>query len=64
MTQRRRPPTKTIPRETVREVAAQLRDVLAAAKRGELVGQPGLVPKKIVVVARQRRRNDISPCLV
>ncbi len=45
VTPRRRPPPKTIPRETVREVAAQLRDTLAAVERGELVGEPGLVAR-------------------
>lgn len=45
VTQRRRPPTKTIPRETVREVVAQLRDTLAAVERGELSAEPGLVAR-------------------
>jgi hypothetical protein len=45
VTQRRRPPAKTIPRETVRDVAAQLRDTLAAVERGELSAEPGLVAR-------------------
>jgi hypothetical protein len=45
VTQRQRVSTKAIPRETVREVAAQLRNTLDAAERGELVAEPGLVAR-------------------
>jgi hypothetical protein len=41
----RRPPPKAIPRETVRDVAAQLRDFLDAVDRGGLVAEPGLVAR-------------------
>jgi hypothetical protein len=41
----RRSPRKTIPRETVRDVAAQLRDILEAVERGEMVAEPGLVAR-------------------
>jgi hypothetical protein len=34
-----------MPRETVRDVAAQLRDILSAVERGELVAEPGLVAR-------------------
>ena len=45
VTQRRRPPPKTISRETIREVATQLRDVLDAVERGELSAEPGLIAR-------------------
>jgi hypothetical protein len=42
---RRCSPPKTIPRTTIIEVAEQLRDILAAAERGEMVAEPGLVAR-------------------
>jgi hypothetical protein len=45
VTQRRRSPPKATPRETIRDVAAQLRDILEAVERGELVAEPGLVAR-------------------
>lgn len=42
---RRRQLPKAIPREMVNEVAAQLRDILDAVDRGELVAEPGLVAR-------------------
>jgi hypothetical protein len=45
VTQRRPSPPKTIPRETVRDVAAQLQDILEAVERGEMVAEPGLVAR-------------------
>jgi hypothetical protein len=43
--ERRRSVPKAVPRDTVRDVAAQLRDILAGVERGELVAEPGLVAR-------------------
>jgi hypothetical protein len=46
VTQRRRqPPPGAIPLETSRDVATQLRAILEAVERGEMVAEPGLVAR-------------------
>jgi hypothetical protein len=45
VTPRRHSAPKAIPRETVRDVAAQLRDILDAVERGEMVAEPGRVAR-------------------
>jgi hypothetical protein len=45
VTPRRRSASKAIPRATVDEVAAQIRDIVEAVERGELSAEPGLVAR-------------------
>jgi hypothetical protein len=61
VTPRRSSPPKTIPRETVREVAAQLRDTLAAVERGELVAEPGLVARLVGAALALEALAEVQP---
>jgi hypothetical protein len=61
VTPRRRSPPTTIPRETVRDVAAQLRDILGAVERGELVAELGLVARLEGAVLALEALAEVQP---
>ena len=61
VTPQRRSPSTTIPRETIIEVAAQLRGTLAAVERGELVSEPGLTARLEGVVLALQVLGEVQP---
>jgi hypothetical protein len=61
VTQRRPQPPKAIPRETVRDAAAQLRDILDAVERGQLVAEPGLVARLEGAALALEALGDVQP---